>query len=102
MLQTIGTMFSNLAEFPEAEKPLKTVAPTCASRRRAHTSAEAAAALSALSEMYSQSKKFEEAERGTPARRSRLRAGFTAPRASRRRLTLQPLANVYTGSGKTK
>jgi len=60
VLQTIGTTFSNLAEFPEAEKALKgslELRVTAAGPR----SAEAAESLGALSNMYSLWRKFEEA-----------------------------------------
>ena len=60
VLQTIGTTFANLAEFPEAEKALKTALDLRVAATGAK-SAEAAESLSALSQMYALSKKFDEA-----------------------------------------
>ncbi len=62
VLQTIGTTFSNLAEFPEAEKALKASLDLRVKAAGAK-SAEAAEALSALAQMYSTWKKFDEAGR---------------------------------------
>jgi tetratricopeptide (TPR) repeat protein len=61
VLQTIGTTFSNLAEFPEGEKALKTSLDLRV-KAAGPKSAEAAESLSALSEMYTLSKKYAEAE----------------------------------------
>ncbi|MBK9063908.1 MAG: serine/threonine protein kinase [Acidobacteria bacterium] len=61
VLQTIGTTFSNLAEFPEGEKALKASLELRVKAAGAK-SAEAAESLSALSEMYTLSKKYAEAE----------------------------------------
>jgi len=65
VLQTIGTTFSNLAEYPEAEKALK-VSLDLRVKAAGAKSAEAGESLSALSQMYSIWKKFDEA--GTYAR----------------------------------
>jgi len=62
VLQTIGTTFSNLAEFPEAEKALK-AALDLRVKAAGPKSAEAAESLSALSQMYALSKRFDEAEK---------------------------------------
>ncbi len=62
VLQTIGTTFSNLAEYPEAEKALKT-ALGLRTKAAGGKSAEAAESLSALSQMYALSKKWDEAEK---------------------------------------
>jgi serine/threonine protein kinase len=62
VLQTIGATFSNLAEFPEAEKALK-VSLDLRVKAAGARSAEAAESLSALSQMYSFWKKFNEAGR---------------------------------------
>ena len=61
VLQTIGTTFSNLAEFPEAEKALKASLDLRA-KAAGPKSADAAESLSALSEMYTLWKKYAEAE----------------------------------------
>jgi tetratricopeptide (TPR) repeat protein len=66
VLQTIGTTFSNLAEYPEAETALKT-ALELRVKAAGETSAEAAESLSALSQMNALRKKFDEA--GAYARR---------------------------------
>ena len=100
VLQTIGTTFSNLAEFPEAEKPLKTSLDLRVKAAGAK-SAEAAEALSALSEMYSQSKKFEEAEKY--AREAlEITRGIHGAESVEAAAAMYNLANAYTGSGKTK
>ena len=100
VLQTIGTTFSNLAEFPEAEKPLKTSLDLRVKAAGAK-SAEAAESLSALSEMYSQSKKFEEAEKY--AREAlEITRGIHGAESVEAAAAMYNLANVYTGSGKTK
>lgn len=61
VLQTIGTTFSNLAEFPESEKALR-ASLDLRVKAAGPKSAEAAESLSALSEMYTLSKKHAEAE----------------------------------------
>ena len=100
VLQTIGTTFSNLAEFPEAEKPLKTSLDLRVKAAGAK-SAEAAESLSALSEMYSQSKKFEEAEKY--AREAlEITRGIHGAESVEAAAAMYNLANAYTGSGKTK
>ncbi|MGA7989890.1 MAG: serine/threonine-protein kinase [Thermoanaerobaculia bacterium] len=60
VLQTIGTTFSNLAEFPEAEAALKTSLDQRVKAAGAK-SAQAAESLSALSGMYALWKKYGEA-----------------------------------------
>ncbi|HEX2757290.1 MAG TPA: serine/threonine-protein kinase, partial [Thermoanaerobaculia bacterium] len=60
VLQTIGTTFTNLAEFPEAEKALKTSLELRV-RAAGPKSAEAAESLGALANMYSLWRKFDEA-----------------------------------------
>jgi tetratricopeptide (TPR) repeat protein/predicted Ser/Thr protein kinase len=60
VLQTIGTTFANLAEFPEAEKALKTALDLRA-KAAGRKSAEAAESLGALANMYSLWRKFDEA-----------------------------------------
>jgi tetratricopeptide (TPR) repeat protein len=62
VLQTIGTTFSNLAEYPEAEKALKAAFDLRVSAAGPR-SAEAAESLAALSGMYALSKKWADAER---------------------------------------
>ncbi|HEX7615231.1 MAG TPA: serine/threonine-protein kinase, partial [Thermoanaerobaculia bacterium] len=62
VLQTIGTTFANLAEYPEAEKALKTSLDLRLSAA-GPKSAEAAESLSALSQMYALSKRFDEADK---------------------------------------
>jgi serine/threonine protein kinase/TolA-binding protein len=60
VLQTIGTTFSNLAEFPEAEKALK-ASLDLRVKAAGPKSAEAAESLGALANMYSLWRKFDEA-----------------------------------------
>jgi tetratricopeptide (TPR) repeat protein len=67
VLQTIGTTFSNLAEFPEAEKALK-AALDLRVKSAGPKSAEAGESHAALSGMYSLWRKFDDAE--THARES--------------------------------
>ncbi|HSB35529.1 MAG TPA: serine/threonine-protein kinase, partial [Thermoanaerobaculia bacterium] len=62
VLQTIGTTFSNLAEFPEAEKALQTSLDLRV-KAAGPKSAEAAESLGALSQMYALWRKFDEAEK---------------------------------------
>ena len=62
VLQTIGTTFSNLAEFPEAEKALR-AALDLRLKAAGEKSAEAAESLGALSQMYAFWRKFDEAEK---------------------------------------
>jgi tetratricopeptide (TPR) repeat protein len=62
VLQTIGTTFSNLAEFPEAEKALRTSLDLRVGAAGPQ-SAEAAESLGALSEMYALRRNFVEAEK---------------------------------------
>jgi tetratricopeptide (TPR) repeat protein len=62
VLQTIGATFSNLAEFPEAEKALKTALDLRVKAAGAK-SAEAGESLGALSQMYAFSKRFDEADK---------------------------------------
>jgi serine/threonine protein kinase/tetratricopeptide (TPR) repeat protein len=62
VLQTIGATFSNLAEFPEAEKALKTALDLRLSAA-GPKSAEAGESLGALSQMYASSKRFDEADK---------------------------------------
>ena len=78
VLQTIGTTFANLAEYPEAEKAL-TASLDLRVKAAGAKSAEAAESLAALSEMYSA---VEEVRRG---REIRPRGGRHRARASRRR-----------------
>ena len=100
VLQTIGTTFSNLAEFPEAEQPLKTSLDLRV-KAAGPKSAEAAESLSALSEMYSQSKKFEEAEEY--AREAlEITRGIHGAQSVEAAAAMYHLANAYTGSGKIK
>ena len=100
VLQTIGTTFSNLAEFPEAEKPL-TASLDLRGKAAGAKSAEAAESLSALSEMYSLSKKFEEAEKY--AREAlEITRGIHGAESVEAAAAMYNLANAYTGSGKTK
>ena len=100
VLQTIGTTFSNLAEFPEAEKPL-TASLDLRVKAAGAKSAEAAESLSALSEMYSLSKKFEEAEKY--AREAlEITRGIHGAESVEAAAAMYHLANAYTGSGKTK
>jgi tetratricopeptide (TPR) repeat protein len=67
VLQTIGTTFSNLAEFPEAEKALK-AALELRVKSAGPKSAEAGESHAALSGMYTLWRKFDDAE--THARES--------------------------------
>jgi len=67
VLQTIGTTFSNLAEFPEAEKALK-AALELRVKSAGPKSADAGQSHAALSGMYSLWRKFDDAE--THARES--------------------------------
>ena len=60
VLQTIGTTFTNLAEFPEAEKALKAALDLRVKAAGART-AEAAESMGALANMYSLWRKFDEA-----------------------------------------
>jgi tetratricopeptide (TPR) repeat protein len=62
VLQTIGTTFSNLAEFPEAEKALRASLDLRVGAAGAK-SVEAAESLGALSQMYALWRKFDEAEK---------------------------------------
>jgi tetratricopeptide (TPR) repeat protein len=62
VLQTIGTTFSNLAEFPEAEKALK-ASLDLRVKAAGEKSAEAGESLGALSQMYASSKRFDEADK---------------------------------------
>jgi eukaryotic-like serine/threonine-protein kinase len=62
VLQTIGATFSNLAEFPEAERALKT-ALDLREKAAGAKSAEAGESLAALSQMYASSKRFDEADK---------------------------------------
>ncbi len=62
VLQTIGTTFANLAQFPEAEKALKAALGLRVKAAGAR-SAEAGESLSALSQMYAASKRFDDAEK---------------------------------------
>ena len=62
VLQTIGTTFSNLAEFPEADKALKTALDLRVKAAGAR-SADAGESLGALSQMYAFSKRFDEADK---------------------------------------
>ena len=100
VLQTIGTTFSNLAEFPEAEKPLKTSLDLRVNAAGAK-SAEAAEAHSALSEMYSQSRKFEEGEKY--AREAlEITSGIHGAESVETAAAMYDLATAYIGGGKTK
>ena len=83
VLQTIGTTFSNLAEFPEAEKPLKTSLDLRV--KAAGPRVPRPRSRSPRSRRCTRSRRSSKRPRSTPARRSRSRAGFTAPRAWRRR-----------------
>ncbi|MFI5182401.1 MAG: tetratricopeptide repeat protein [Thermoanaerobaculia bacterium] len=60
VLQTIGTTFANLAEFPDAEKALKAALDLRVAAAGAK-SAEAAESLGALANMYSLWRKFDDA-----------------------------------------
>ncbi len=60
VLQTIGTTFTNLAEFPEAEKALK-ASLDLRVKAAGPRSAEAAESLGALANMYSVWRKFDDA-----------------------------------------
>ena len=82
MLQTIGTTFSNLAEFAEAEKALRASLDLRVAAA-GPKSAEAAESLVALSQMYALCEEVSTTPRRARARRSRSRAAFTATRASR-------------------
>jgi eukaryotic-like serine/threonine-protein kinase len=62
VLQTIGTTFSNLAEYPEAEKALKASLDLRVKAAGAR-SGEAAESLAALSGMYSASRNFDAGEK---------------------------------------
>ena len=62
VLQTIGTTFSNLAEFPEAEKALQ-ASLDLRVKAAGPKSAEAGESLGALSQMYAFWRKFDEAEK---------------------------------------
>ena len=101
VLQTIGTTFSNLAEYPEAEKALKTSLDLRVKAAGAK-SAEAAESLSALSRDVLAVAEVRRGARSTPARRSRSRAGFTAPRASRRRRRCTTSRPRTSGAGKSR
>ena len=100
VLQTIGTTFSNLAEYPEAEKALraslelrvKAVGPN---------SAEAAESLSALSQMYALWKKFDEA--GKCAREElEIVRGLHGEGSVEAAAAMNDLGTALAGAGKVK
>lgn len=100
VLQTIGTTFSNLAEYPEAEKALraslelrvKAVGPK---------SAEAAESLSALSQMYALWKKFDEA--GKCAREElEIERGLHGEGNVEAAAAMHDLGTALAGAGKVK
>jgi tetratricopeptide (TPR) repeat protein len=98
VLQTIGTTFANLAEFPEAEKALK-AALDLRVKAAGPRSAEAAESMGALANMYSVWRKFDEA-----VKYAREAVDVTRSLHGEKSLESAPrtydLANALFGSGK--
>ncbi len=87
VLQTIGTTFGNLAEYPEAEKALRASLDLRVKAAGAK-SAEAAESLGALSQMYALWRKFDEAEK-------RAREAFEISRGLHGEKSVEAAARTY-------
>ncbi|MDL2717034.1 MAG: serine/threonine-protein kinase [Acidobacteriota bacterium] len=100
VLQTIGATFSNLAEFPEGEKALR-ASLDLRVKAAGPKSAEAAESLSALSQMYSMSKKHAEAE--TCAREAlEIVRGIHGAQSVEAAAAMYDLGMAQSGVGKVK
>ena len=98
VLQTIGTTFSNLAEYPEAEKALKTSLDLRV-KAAGPKSAEAAESLSALSGMYALSKKWDDAGKSAREELEVVR-GLHGEDSLEAAAAMNDLGTAFSGSGK--